>query len=67
MQISEFLKNYRKKNLLTLQEMADRAGLSLTGYYMIEKGQKQPKGKTIAKLCKAVKLSRTKLLEELCK
>ena len=69
MEISEFIKRYRKSHNMTMQEFADRAGLSKGYIAIIEKENNPISGKpstpsfgTLQKLAKAMGMSTDSLV-----
>lgn len=72
MKIGEFVYNYRKQNGMTMQEFADRAGLSKAYVSMLEKGKHPnssrplvPSIETIQKIAEATGTTISKLTETL--
>lgn len=54
--ISDFLKDYREKNNITLKEMADLIGISFVELNNIELRKNKPSAKTIQKISKTLNL-----------
>jgi len=59
-----YIKNYREKLQLTLSELAKMTGLSESGLYYIESGQKEPKISSVMAISKALKVSVTDLFPD---
>lgn len=54
--ISSNLKEYRERNNLTQEELAERIGISVTFYSEIERGKKLPSSKLIVKIYREMEL-----------
>ena len=72
MELSEIVKAYRAEHHLTLQEFADRAGLSKGYLSMVERGKDYKTGKpvvptieTVAKIAGAMRMTASELLRAL--
>lgn len=62
--IGDKVRDYRKRALLTQQELADKSGIGVTTIVRIERNQVEPRGQTIRKLAEALEISPADLLDD---
>lgn len=62
--IGDKVRDYRKRALLTQQELADKSGIGVTTIVRIERNQVEPRGQTIRKLSDALDITPSDLLED---
>lgn len=62
MNLAERIKYYRKKEKLTQKELAEEIGLSVGTIKQYERGLRQPREKTLIKLCQSFRIGMADLL-----
>lgn len=59
-----WLKDIRQINGMTLADVASKVGISVNAYFMIEKGERNPKVDTAQKIARVLKFNWTKFFPE---
>lgn len=62
--IGEKLRDARKREMLTQQELAARSGVGITTIVRIERNQTEPQGRNIRKLADALDVSPRELMDD---
>jgi transcriptional regulator with XRE-family HTH domain len=63
LRIGDKVREIRKRNFLTQEELADRAEIGVNTIIRIERNQVEPQGRTIRKLADALGVAPSELLE----
>jgi transcriptional regulator with XRE-family HTH domain len=64
LRIGDKVREMRKRNFLTQEELAEKAGIGVNTIIRIERNQVEPQGRTIRKLADALGVAPSDLLED---